>query len=175
MCRCAVNKTPGGPRAQEGTRTTGKTRALTHGHLKAVHWGAKNTHLRLRSKHITPNPRIARAPELVTAHVDYHNEYKLHETTNDEYVHGGTYKKCPRRNGKQLTTIDIPFPYLDSPAPLATAASCHSDVFFQASGFLRVQDKGHKTLYTSIECVNVLNYSYSNLSNLASKATEFPF
>ena len=37
MCRCAVNKTPGGPRAQEGTRTTGNTRALTHGHLKAVH------------------------------------------------------------------------------------------------------------------------------------------
>ena len=36
-CTCAVNKTPGGPRAQEGTRTTGNTRALTHGHLKAVH------------------------------------------------------------------------------------------------------------------------------------------
>jgi hypothetical protein len=34
---CAVNKTSGGPRAQEGTRTTGNTRALTHGHLKAVH------------------------------------------------------------------------------------------------------------------------------------------
>jgi len=65
MCRCAVNKTPGRPRAQEGTRTTGNTRALTHGHLKAVHWGAKNKHLRLRSKHIAPNPRIARAPELV--------------------------------------------------------------------------------------------------------------
>ena len=37
MCGCAVNKTPGGPRAQEGTRTTGNTRALTHGHLKAAH------------------------------------------------------------------------------------------------------------------------------------------
>jgi hypothetical protein len=36
-CTCAVNKTSGGPRAQEGTRTTGNTRALTHGHLKAVH------------------------------------------------------------------------------------------------------------------------------------------
>ena len=65
MCRCAVNKTPGRPRAQEGTRTTGNTRALTHGHLKAVRWGAKNTHLLLRSKHIAPKPRIARAPELV--------------------------------------------------------------------------------------------------------------
>jgi len=31
-----------------------------------VNGGAKNTHLRLRSKHIAPNPRIARAPELVT-------------------------------------------------------------------------------------------------------------
>jgi hypothetical protein len=37
MYRCAVNKTPGGPRAHEETRTTGNTRALTHGHLKAVH------------------------------------------------------------------------------------------------------------------------------------------
>jgi hypothetical protein len=37
MCGCAVNKTPGGPRAQEGTRTTGNTRALTPGHLKAAH------------------------------------------------------------------------------------------------------------------------------------------
>ena len=65
MCRCAVNKTPGGPRAQEGTRTTGNSRELTHEHLKAVHLGAKNTHLLLRSKHIAPRPRIARAPELV--------------------------------------------------------------------------------------------------------------
>jgi hypothetical protein len=70
-CTCAVNKTPGGPRAQEGTRTTGNTRALTHGHLKAVHWGAKNTHLRLRSKHIAPKPRIARAPELVSTNSSY--------------------------------------------------------------------------------------------------------
>ena len=37
MCRCAVNKTPSGPRAQEGTCTTSNTWALTHGHLKAVH------------------------------------------------------------------------------------------------------------------------------------------
>ena len=29
MCGCAVNKTPGGPRAQEGTRATGTTRG-TH-------------------------------------------------------------------------------------------------------------------------------------------------
>ena len=65
MCRCAVNKTPSDPRAQEGTRTTGNTMALIHGHLKAVHWGAKNTHLLLRSKHIAPKPRTARAPELV--------------------------------------------------------------------------------------------------------------
>jgi hypothetical protein len=42
-------------------------RALIHGHLKAVHWGAKDTHLLLllRSKHIAPKPRIARAPKLV--------------------------------------------------------------------------------------------------------------
>jgi len=66
MCGCAVNKTPGGPRAQEGTRTTGNTRALTHGHLKAVHRCAKNTRQLFRSKHIAPEPRIARAPELVS-------------------------------------------------------------------------------------------------------------
>jgi len=65
MCRCAVNKTPGRPRAQEGTRTTGTTRALIHGHLKAAHWGAKNTHLQLCSKHIAPKPCVAWAPELV--------------------------------------------------------------------------------------------------------------
>jgi hypothetical protein len=42
MCRCvAVNKTQGGPRAQEGTRTTGSTRALIQRHLKAADWGAK--------------------------------------------------------------------------------------------------------------------------------------
>ena len=61
----------GRPRAQEGTRTTGTRRALTHGHLKAVHGGAKNTHLllRSRSKDIAPKPRIARASELVYAKV----------------------------------------------------------------------------------------------------------
>ena len=67
-CTCAVNKNTRrttGTRRDEGTRTTGTRRALTHGHLKAAHWGAKNTRLLLRSKHIAPNPRIARAPELV--------------------------------------------------------------------------------------------------------------
>ena len=34
---CAETKTQGGPRAQEGTRTTGTRRALNHGHLKAAH------------------------------------------------------------------------------------------------------------------------------------------
>ena len=36
-CTCAVKKTQGGPRVQEGTRTTGTRRAPTHGHLKAAH------------------------------------------------------------------------------------------------------------------------------------------
>jgi len=71
MCGCAVNKTPGGPRAQEGTRTTGNTRALTHGHLKAVHRCAKNTRQLFHSKHIAPEPRIARAPELVAFYGDF--------------------------------------------------------------------------------------------------------
>jgi hypothetical protein len=65
MCRCVVNKTPGRPRAQGGTRTTGNSRALIHGRLRAAHQSAKNTHLKLCSKHIAAKPRIARVPELV--------------------------------------------------------------------------------------------------------------
>jgi len=66
MCS-SKQKIQGGPRAQEGTRTTGTRRALIHGHLnlKAAHWGDKDTRLLFRSKHIAPKPRIARAPELV--------------------------------------------------------------------------------------------------------------
>jgi len=60
----AVNKYA---RRTTGTRrdTMETIRELIHGHFKAAHWGAKNTHLLLRSKHIAPKPRIARAPELV--------------------------------------------------------------------------------------------------------------
>jgi len=32
-----LTETQGGPRAREGTRTTGNIRALIHGHLKAAH------------------------------------------------------------------------------------------------------------------------------------------
>jgi hypothetical protein len=61
--------------------------ALIHGHLKAVHWGAKNTHLLLRSKHIAPKPRIARAPELVIVQTVYQQQL--------------------RAEGKELTLEDI--------------------------------------------------------------------
>jgi len=37
LYKCSKKKTQGGPRAQEGTRTTGTRQALIHGHLKAAH------------------------------------------------------------------------------------------------------------------------------------------
>jgi len=67
-CTCAVvNKNI---RRKTGTRRDThhghkECQGTYHGHLKAAHWGAKNTRLLLRSKHIAPKPRIARAPELV--------------------------------------------------------------------------------------------------------------
>ena len=61
-CTCAVNKNT--------RRTTGTKRDTHHRHKKgthpkAAHWGAKNMHLLLHSKHIAPKPCIARAPEFV--------------------------------------------------------------------------------------------------------------
>ena len=78
-CTCAVNKNTWrttGTRRDEGTRTTGTWRALAHGHLKTAHWGSKSKRLLLRSKHIAPKPRIARALELVY----YRGQFQLPNT-----------------------------------------------------------------------------------------------
>ena len=85
-CTCAVNTNT--------RRTTGTRRDTHHGHYEGTHQQAsqgralrcycKDTNLLLRSKHIAPKPRIARAPELV--HEGMHTAIVLRCTLDQKSI-----------------------------------------------------------------------------------------
>ena len=61
LYKCSKKKTQGGPRAQKGSRATGATR----GNIPRAPQGREERVTVLSTKLTAPEPRIARAPELV--------------------------------------------------------------------------------------------------------------